>query len=679
MPSFSDTLEDTLHRSLAIATSYRHQYATLEHLLSALIDDPFASEALAACGCNLTELQAETTKYLSEELSSLSISIDRPNEKKTNIRRKKHESVEDFEKRKRNVISPAAEWDEFKKEGPTPTSGFQRVVQRAILHASNANIDTVDGGGILIALFSERESYAVYFLQKQNISRLDILTFISNNRNKTDGNEAKYETKDQIKVVNIVRIKEDLRSLSDLPSLNPALHTPKIAQKLVEFIEDLLPIGSITSGSSSSSITVGIYGPWGSGKSTLLAKITSEIRKEGAIVVHINAWKWDGAQDIYDFVNDQLVDNLATTKGYRFKASILSALLALRRRSKILFSMTTAAVGLGIFGYFVDFDAENLKESISKGSAWGAIGAGLSAILSRPIASFVEKLLLKAKDSDDAVGKLSASYRYLLLTKRIGRSKNRPIFFIFDDLDRCKPENILKILHSIHRLTVSGSVNIIGCDEKIVSSAIYHENREIADLSGEGMTFGDRFLEKIVQVHFRMPDLTEGDLMELGLVSHEALERQRPLSMEAENASLMLSGAPQDQEALSDLKKDLGESFEHVDEISLANIRGEVLGAITELYRLPIRKIKFLSNIIKLYTMVFPPIDAESAYRVSAFIGIANIDRGWFQKHIENKDKWDGPERLKKFHERIIRYMGDDHEKIRIVASLYGLEWSEMR
>jgi ATP-dependent Clp protease ATP-binding subunit ClpA len=147
MPSFARELEQTLHNALGEASKRRHEYATLEHLLIALIDDEHASKVMSACGVNREELRATVKQYLDAELGAL-------------------------------VADSGTD--------PSPTSGFQRVVQRAILHVQSSGRDEVTGGNVLVALFSERESYAVYFLQQQDMSRLDAVTYISHGVGKGD-------------------------------------------------------------------------------------------------------------------------------------------------------------------------------------------------------------------------------------------------------------------------------------------------------------------------------------------------------------------------------------------------------------------------------------------------------------------------------------------------------------
>ncbi len=146
MPSFARELEQTLHNALTEASRRRHEYATLEHLLMALTTDVHASQVMKSCGVDLDELGSIIGTYLDNELVAL-----------------KTEGETD----------------------PSPTAGFQRVVQRAILHVQSSGREEVTGANVLVAMFSERESYAVYFLQQQDMTRLDAVSFISHGVSKT--------------------------------------------------------------------------------------------------------------------------------------------------------------------------------------------------------------------------------------------------------------------------------------------------------------------------------------------------------------------------------------------------------------------------------------------------------------------------------------------------------------
>ena len=140
MPSFAQNLEKTLHTAIQHAIDRAHEYATLEHLLLALVEDSDAAEVMTACGVDLGEIAGVVRQYLDQEYQSLKTEED---------------------------------------ADPQPTAGFQRVIQRAILHVQSSGKDVVTGANVLVALFSERDSYAVYFLQDQDMSRLDAVSFIS--------------------------------------------------------------------------------------------------------------------------------------------------------------------------------------------------------------------------------------------------------------------------------------------------------------------------------------------------------------------------------------------------------------------------------------------------------------------------------------------------------------------
>ena len=122
MPSFASALETTLHKALEAASSRRHEYATLEHLLLALVDDEHASKVMASCGVDLDELKMTVAQYLDTELDALKVD---------------------------------------KATDPSPTSGFQRVVQRAILHVQSSGRDEVTGANVLVALSTLSASSSV--------------------------------------------------------------------------------------------------------------------------------------------------------------------------------------------------------------------------------------------------------------------------------------------------------------------------------------------------------------------------------------------------------------------------------------------------------------------------------------------------------------------------------------
>ncbi|HEX7777556.1 MAG TPA: ATP-dependent Clp protease ATP-binding subunit ClpA [Parvibaculum sp.] len=140
MPTFSRSLEEGLHRALALANDRNHEYATLEHLLLALLDDQDAAAVMRACNVDVGVLRQQLTNYIDNELSSL--------------------VVDDGEDSK-------------------PTAGFQRVIQRAVIHVQSSGREEVTGANVLVAMFAERESHAAYFLQEQDMTRYDAVNYIS--------------------------------------------------------------------------------------------------------------------------------------------------------------------------------------------------------------------------------------------------------------------------------------------------------------------------------------------------------------------------------------------------------------------------------------------------------------------------------------------------------------------
>ena len=148
MPSFSRNLEQSLHRALAAANERKHEYATLEHLLLSLTDDTDAAAVMRACSVDLDALRAALLEYIDSELGNL-------------------------------VVEG--------REDAKPTAGFQRVIQRAVIHVQSSGREEVTGANVLVAIFAERESHAAYFLQEQDMTRYDAVNYISHGIAKRPG------------------------------------------------------------------------------------------------------------------------------------------------------------------------------------------------------------------------------------------------------------------------------------------------------------------------------------------------------------------------------------------------------------------------------------------------------------------------------------------------------------
>ena len=147
----SKELENTLNETFRTARARRHEFITVEHLLLALLDDSAAVAVLEACQVDLDDLRGELTEFIDSTTPLLSDSDD--------------------------------------GRDTQPTLGFQRVLQRAVFHVQSSGQQEVTGANLLVAIFSEQESQAVYFLKSQNVSRLDVVNFITHGIGK-DGEEA---------------------------------------------------------------------------------------------------------------------------------------------------------------------------------------------------------------------------------------------------------------------------------------------------------------------------------------------------------------------------------------------------------------------------------------------------------------------------------------------------------
>jgi ATP-dependent Clp protease ATP-binding subunit ClpA len=148
MPAFSRNLEQSLNRALALANERHHEYVTLEHLLLALVDDPDAAVVMRACNVDIDKLRRGLVSYVESELGEL--------------------------------VTAGS-------EDSKPTAGFQRTIQRATIHVQSSGGEEVTGANVLVAIFAERESHAVYFLQEQEMTRYDAVNYISHDIAKRPG------------------------------------------------------------------------------------------------------------------------------------------------------------------------------------------------------------------------------------------------------------------------------------------------------------------------------------------------------------------------------------------------------------------------------------------------------------------------------------------------------------
>jgi ATP-dependent Clp protease ATP-binding subunit ClpA len=195
-------LEVSLHMAFVEARQKRHEFITVEHLLLALLDNPTAAEVLRACGANMDELRKNLTQHIAEQTPR--IAADR-------------------------------------EVDTQPTLGFQRVIQRAILHVQSSGKKEVTGANVLVAIFGEKDSHAVYFLQQQGIARLDVVNYISHGITKTPQahqgkNDQESEQESQAETSNspLDNYTQNLNALALAGKIDPLIGRDKELERVVQ-------------------------------------------------------------------------------------------------------------------------------------------------------------------------------------------------------------------------------------------------------------------------------------------------------------------------------------------------------------------------------------------------------------------------------------------------------------
>ena len=199
-------LEVSLHMAFVEARQKRHEFITVEHLLLALLDNPSAAEVLRACAANIEELRRELATFISDH-------------------------------------TPKVEGEE--EIDTQPTLGFQRVIQRAILHVQSSGKKEVTGANVLVAIFGEKDSHAVYFLQRQGISRLDVVNFISHGVTKAaqpptlgaarpDGEQAEGEQEVQGPGGAFENYTQNLNQLALVGKIDPLIGREKEVERVIQ-------------------------------------------------------------------------------------------------------------------------------------------------------------------------------------------------------------------------------------------------------------------------------------------------------------------------------------------------------------------------------------------------------------------------------------------------------------
>ncbi len=195
-------LEVSLHMAFVEARQKRHEFITVEHLLLALLDNPSAAEVLRACAANIEELRKELSNFITEHTPT---------------------------------VNGSEEID------TQPTLGFQRVIQRAILHVQSSGKKEVTGANVLVAIFGEKDSHAVYFLQRQGVTRLDVVNFISHGITKVpqqtaraDAEQAEHEQESPASGGALENFAQNLNTLALMGKIDPLVGRDRELERVIQ-------------------------------------------------------------------------------------------------------------------------------------------------------------------------------------------------------------------------------------------------------------------------------------------------------------------------------------------------------------------------------------------------------------------------------------------------------------
>ena len=199
-------LEKSLNSAFHNARQKRHEFITVEHLLQGLLENDKALEVLLACGCDLVLLSKDIEDFIAEEMSVIDV-----NEK---------------------------EYD------TQPTLGFQRVLQRAVFHVQSSGNNEVSGANVLVAIFGEQDSQAVYFLEKQNVSRIDVVNYISHGATKDGSNRDEFSSSGQGQTANgteekssaLSQFAENLNQTAKEGAIDPLIGREKEVHRVVQVL-----------------------------------------------------------------------------------------------------------------------------------------------------------------------------------------------------------------------------------------------------------------------------------------------------------------------------------------------------------------------------------------------------------------------------------------------------------
>lgn len=248
-------------------------------------------------------------------------------------------------------------------------------------------------------------------------------------------------------------------------------------------------------------------------------------------------------------------------------------------------------------------------------------------------------------DRDATLGAAGLSAAYQDISRLLFRENKgvKPFIFFFDDLDRCSPDRVATVLESVHSLTATGCVVFLACDDEYVIAALNSHYERIASSYTNGANFGRRYLEKIVQISFRLPLVRANSVFELGIATRPQQRGNGDLSSPPSppDESTKTPGVPDGKQPTTPddgqppttnvgapgrpVEKDL----KPLDEVHLSQIVGDLLENAVEPLGLNIRQVKSIANTLKLYLGISASNTEEKARRIAAFVFADKLDPAW--------------------------------------------------
>lgn len=452
---------------------------------------------------------------------------------------------------------------------------------------------------------------------------------------------------------------DDLPTQIDAPSIAPKLRFADYAGSIVSVVEEAVGTNSNAFPSmggsqkqewlsaSDARLTIGIFAPWGAGKSTLVNALRQEFLKRNYAVFLVNPWKWNGKGDLHDHVRATIIEQ-ARTQG---KARLLIAWLKLRtlwrNYGARLWWYAVVLVAAVILGgslvssfkeIFSSGDPKKIFEEFTKAISpeWlvvpalamlPAVGKTLTSWIGKQVSSWFFAAVPEKIGADG----LSLVYSDIATLIYRGGETFRPFVFFFDDLDRCTPERVAGVLESVHSLTAAGCVVFLSCDDEYVVAALNAHYEKVAKVYGDGKAFGIRYLEKIVQISFRLPLLRNADIFDLGIASIAKDVGREASSQINQGGGELRAPAVDGSDRISTPvgRPQNDKADKPVESARLQEIIGDLLGQAVEPLGLNVRQAKSISNTLKLYLKIQNCKGEDEARRLAAFVFADRVDRQW--------------------------------------------------